>query len=48
MVDYNIVKECRSCKVTYVVSKGESKKNFCDTCQARIDKEKKEEIEKEI
>jgi len=33
MVDYKIVKYCRWCKERFVVSKGESKKYYCDSCQ---------------
>jgi len=36
MVDYNIVKYCRLCKKRFVVPKGESKKNFCDVCQIKM------------
>jgi hypothetical protein len=39
MVDYKIVKYCRSCKKRFVVNKGESKKNFCDNCQVKFNKE---------
>ena len=41
MVDYNIVKHCRYCRKRYVVPKCESKKNYCDDCQAKMDKEVK-------
>ena len=37
MVDYKIVKFCRLCKVRYVVPKSESKKNYCDACQIKMD-----------
>ena len=43
MVDYRIVKFCRMCKVRYVVDKSESKKNYCDKCQKKMDKENDEE-----
>ena len=39
MVDYNIVKHCRMCRKRYVVNKSEAKKNYCDACQLRINKE---------
>ena len=39
MAEYNIVKYCRLCKKRYVVTKGESKKNYCDECQKKIDKD---------
>ena len=41
MVEYKIVKYCRLCKTRYVVNKGESKKNYCDKCQAKFDKDNK-------
>ncbi|MFH1641788.1 MAG: hypothetical protein ABIC04_02720 [Nanoarchaeota archaeon] len=34
MVDYKIVKFCRRCKKRFVVSKAESKKNYCDDCES--------------
>lgn len=37
MVDYKIVKFCRLCKVRFVVPKSESKKNYCDICQKKMD-----------
>lgn len=43
MVDYKIVKYCRLCKKRFVVSKGESRKNYCDKCQLRIEKSYLEE-----
>ena len=33
MVDYKIVKYCRSCKKRFLVNKGESKNNFCKDCE---------------
>ena len=33
MPDYKIVKYCRACKKRFVVSKGESKENYCDECK---------------
>ena len=39
MVDYKIIKYCRLCRKRFVVNKGESKKNYCDDCQLKIDKE---------
>ncbi|MFH0867916.1 MAG: hypothetical protein V1831_01265 [Candidatus Woesearchaeota archaeon] len=41
MVDYNIVKYCRSCRTRYVIRKGEYK-NYCDDCQLKINKEQKD------
>ena len=45
MADYNIIKFCRACRKRFVVSKGESKKNYCDVCQIRMDKERMNEPE---
>ena len=42
MADYNIVKFCRLCKVRFVVNKTEAKKNYCDKCQIKINKEQKD------
>ena len=39
MADYRIIKYCRLCKKRFVVNKGESKKNYCDDCQLKMDKE---------
>jgi|TARA_B100000315_G_scaffold260867_1_gene326581 uncharacterized Fe-S radical SAM superfamily protein PflX len=39
MIDYNIVKHCRWCKVRFVVNKKEAKKIFCDKCQIKANKE---------
>ncbi|MDP2749399.1 MAG: hypothetical protein Q8O89_01040 [Nanoarchaeota archaeon] len=41
MIDYNIIKHCRGCRARFVVSKGESKKNYCDACQKRYMSEQK-------
>jgi hypothetical protein len=38
MADYQIVKYCRACKKRFIVAKGESKKNYCDDCQAKYEK----------
>ncbi len=35
MINYNIIKECRSCKARFVVSKGESKRMYCDKCEKK-------------
>ena len=47
MVAYKIVKFCRACRKRYVVDKGESKKNYCDECQAKYEKEEKIKYAKE-
>jgi uncharacterized Fe-S radical SAM superfamily protein PflX len=39
MVDYRIVKYCRLCKKRFVVDKSENKKNYCDECQKKLDKD---------
>ncbi|MBW2984037.1 hypothetical protein KY361_02915 [Candidatus Woesearchaeota archaeon] len=41
MVEYNIVKYCRICRERFVVGRRESKKQFCDKCQVKVDKERK-------
>ncbi|MDD5086968.1 MAG: hypothetical protein PHV16_04410 [Candidatus Nanoarchaeia archaeon] len=43
MVEYRIVKYCRLCKKRFLVNKGESKKNYCDECQLRLEKEREKE-----
>lgn len=43
MVNYKIVKHCRRCKVRYVVMKGQNRKNYCDDCQKKLDKENSSE-----
>jgi len=40
MVDYNIVKHCRACRTRFVIRKGEYK-NYCNSCQLKINKEQK-------
>ena len=39
MIDYQIVKYCRMCKKRFVVNKTEARKNYCDECQKKLDKE---------
>jgi len=39
MAEYRIVKYCRLCRKRFLVNKGESKKNYCDDCQLKLDKE---------
>ena len=39
MIDYQIVKHCWLCKKRFVVNKSEAKKNYCDECQKKLDKE---------
>jgi len=39
MVEYNIIKNCRLCRVRFVVKRVESKKIFCDKCEKIADKE---------
>ncbi|MBN2454118.1 hypothetical protein JXB11_01080 [Candidatus Woesearchaeota archaeon] len=41
MADYNIIKYCRACRKRFVVNKGESKKNYCNGCQIKMDKGQK-------
>jgi hypothetical protein len=41
MVDYNIVKYCRWCRVRFVVPKKDAKKYYCNKCQKKVDKEVK-------
>jgi len=36
---YKIIKYCRGCKTRMVVSKGESKKNYCDKCLKNFEKQ---------
>ena len=43
MINYKIVKYCRGCKVRFTVEKGESRKNYCNSCQKKIDKERNQE-----
>jgi hypothetical protein len=43
MVEYNIVKFCRLCRARYVVKKKEANKNYCDSCQKKVNKVYKEE-----
>lgn len=38
MIDYKIIKFCRTCKKRFVVHKAESKKNYCDDCQLKFNK----------
>ena len=33
MINYKMVKFCRLCKSRFVVSKGESKKYYCEKCE---------------
>lgn len=40
MVEYKIVKHCLSCKARFVVDRTESKRMFCDKCQARQEPKK--------
>jgi len=42
MVDYKIVKHCIWCRKRFVVHKSEAKKNYCDTCQVKVNKERKD------
>jgi len=42
MAEYNIVKHCRWCRTRYVVPKKEAKKNYCDKCQVKMNKQYKE------
>ena len=42
MVDYQIVKYCRMCKKRFVVNKSEAKKNYCNECQLKLEKEDKD------
>jgi hypothetical protein len=39
MVEYKIIKYCRSCKKRFVVNKGEAKIYLCKDCQLKADKE---------
>ena len=43
MVDYQIVKHCWRCKKRFVVGKSEAKKNYCDECMKKMEKEKENE-----
>ena len=43
MVDYNIIKYCRLCKIRFVVNKSESKNNYCDDCQKKLDETRNNE-----
>lgn len=45
MVDYNIVKYCKLCKKRFVLRKGDVNKNYCDTCQQKIDNEINNDME---
>ena len=38
---YKIIKHCRLCKTRFVVAKGESGKNYCDSCLKKFEKEQK-------
>ena len=38
---YKLIKYCRACKVRFVTNKGESNKNYCDSCVKRFEKEQK-------
>ena len=42
MVEYKIVKYCRMCRVRFTVGRRDSKMNFCEKCQKRVDKERAE------
>ncbi len=46
-MEYNIVKNCGLCKVRFVVPKAEKRRRFCNICQKKVDKSKKEEEENE-
>ena len=48
MADYRIVKYCRMCKKRYVVDKGQSKKNYCDDCQKRMEEYYNNSSEEEV
>ena len=39
---YRIVKYCRTCRKRFLVNKGESKKNYCDECEAKFNQEEQE------
>ena len=39
---YRIVKYCRTCRKRFLVNKGESKKNYCDECEAKFNSEDQE------
>lgn len=43
MVEYRIVKYCRFCKKRMLLEKGDTKKYYCDKCQARIKKDMEKE-----
>ncbi|MBR9675420.1 hypothetical protein GOV05_00235 [Candidatus Woesearchaeota archaeon] len=45
MVDYKLVKYCRTCKTRFVVPKSEAKKNYCDACQKRFEEKIKKNNE---
>ena len=47
MMDYKLVKYCRFCKKKFFASRGESRKYYCDDCQAMINNQRKMEEENE-
>ena len=40
MVEYKLVKYCRSCKERFVVDKGKVRVIYCTKCQKKVLKEK--------
>lgn len=47
MVEYNVVKFCRLCKARYLVGKREAYKDYCTTCQEKVNKHRAEEHARE-
>lgn len=43
MAEYRIVKYCRFCKKRMLLEKWDTKKNYCDECQARISRDMKKQ-----